>query len=105
VRAITGQLADTDALPACPMGHTGFYAYRGDVAAWARGAYDKKTPSDKTLVARSAVAKRVTALINHVSDMRAEYDAAQMSAQVAALTDAGLTSDDMVTSVDTVTSE
>lgn len=87
VRAITGQLADSEALPACPLGHVGFYAYRGDVAQWARGAYDKKTPSDKTLVARAAVAARVTALINHVEGMRADYEAAQ---EAQALQDAGM---------------
>jgi len=91
IRAITGQLADTDALPACPMGHVGFYAYRNDVAAWARGAYDKKEPAAKTLAVRAMTAKRVTALIDHVTAMRAEYEAAAAAAAAAAaLTDAGM---------------
>lgn len=87
IRAITGQLADSESLPACPLGHVGFYAYRADLAAWARGAHDKKTPSDKTLAARAAVAARVTALINHVEGMRADYMAAQ---EAQALHDAGM---------------
>lgn len=87
IRAITGQLADSEALPACPLNHTGFYAYRADVSAWARGAYDKKTPSDKTLVTRAATAARVTALIDHVAAMRADYEAAQ---EAQALQDAGM---------------
>lgn len=87
IRAITGQLADSEALPACPLGHVGFYAYRSDVAAWARGAYDKKEPSEKTLTARATTAQRVTALIDHVAAMRAEYVAAQ---EAVTLEDAGL---------------
>lgn len=95
IRAITGQLADTEALPACPMGHVGFYAYRGDVTAWARGTYDKKEPAAKTLAAREVTARRVVALIDHVAAMRAEYEAAQELAAAAALVEAGM--------VDTVT--
>lgn len=87
VRAITGQLADTEALPACPLGHVGFYAYRADVSAWARGAYDKKAPSEKTLATRATTAARVIALIDHVESMRAEYDAAH---EAQALQDAGM---------------
>ena len=87
IRAITGQLVDSEALPACPLGHVGFYAYRADVAAWARGAYDKKEPSGKTLTARATVATRVTALIDHVENMRSEYLAAQ---EAQALQDSGM---------------
>ena len=87
IRAITGQLADSEALPACPLNHIGFYNYRTDVNAWARGAYDKKEPSGKTLTARAAVAARVTALIDHVEGMRADYIAAQ---EAQTLQDAGM---------------
>ncbi len=87
IRAITGQLADSEALPACPLNHVGFYAYRADISAWARGAYDKKEPSGKTLTARATVATRVTALIDHVESMRADYIAAQ---EAQALQDAGM---------------
>ena len=87
VRAITGQLADTEALPACPLGHVGFYAYRADINARARGAYDKKEPSIKTLTARTTVATRVTTLIDYVESMRVEYVAAQ---EAQALQDSGM---------------
>ena len=76
IRGITGQLADAEALPACPLGHVGFYAYRGDVEAWARGAYDKKAPTEKTLATRAATAERVTALISYVLKMREDWEQA-----------------------------
>ena len=88
VRAITGQLADSETLPVCPLGHVGFYAYKNNMAAWSRGAYDKKQPSAKTLSARAATAERVTALIEHVLKMRNDWEQSQSSlAELEALQD------------------
>jgi len=90
IRAITGQLADTNSLKTCPTNYTGFYAYEGDLIAWSNGTYDKKEPSEKTLTTRAKTARQCIALIRHVQTMRNEFEAQALAdSEAQALADSG----------------